>query len=229
MTIMPSVCPYQKPLTLSYQSINWVDVSGTSWNFGSLGIGTASSDRYVLCVVAAGDNSDTTSGTSTDLTVTIDGNSMTRIREQRYGDRYVGLFGYAMPTGTTATFAVSTASSAKPRCGLGIYTAVGLKSLTARDEASQFNISNAGPYSLDVDVLAGGAVITAAFHYTASTNRFFTWVGATEAFDDNSAQTNTTLSSAAYSPATAAETPRTVSVDMTASSSGAQAFAVALR
>jgi len=66
------------PLVLEYQSINWVEDTATSWDFGSLSIGAASADRTIFVIAAAGDNSGTTSGASTDLSVTIDGNAMTR-------------------------------------------------------------------------------------------------------------------------------------------------------
>lgn len=124
--------------------------AGTSSSF-TVDIGTAAADRIVVVCVQVTNNTGSGFATTTVLTVTLDGNSMTRIVEAGVGNRNGGIFMLAVPAGTTATLVTSRGSNATHKVAVyAVYNAVGVV------DSEVVNLSGG---DVSVDVSEGGGVI----------------------------------------------------------------------
>jgi hypothetical protein len=125
---------------------------GTTFTFTNANIGTAHANRYVLVVVQAGN------GNAAALTsCTIGGVEATLYASgtATAENRYTGIFGRAMPTGTTATV-VATFNDTKGACHVAVHTVNSATALTLHDTASG---NNGSQVSVTIDVPENGLVL----------------------------------------------------------------------
>jgi hypothetical protein len=201
MSFFPFVPGSMAPLAVTFTDSDSSGSNSTTYTFTGLSIGTASATRYVIAGFAAEGGSPTAA-----TNVTIGGVSATLLAGTGgYAAIYIAL----VPTGTTATVAITLNAEAS-RCGVGVWTAANLSSASAQDTLTD----TSDPLSGTIDVPREGAVIAIAAHGN-SNGHLFTWTGATEdaEFDRG---TNRTMS-VAHDEVAAGETGRTVSATTTTS------------
>jgi hypothetical protein len=173
----------------------------SSYSFLNVPFGTEAASRYMVVAVGARINSGTVNPTA----VTIAGNSASVIIQQSNGDNYVGLWGVALPTGTTGTVQVDF-DDLRDQCLISVYALYDLSSTTPNDTSDDINTA----LSLDINTLADGVLIAAGFSNTTPTA--FEWTGATEDYEQVSDAGGLSTASAS---ALAAATPRTLSCSVT--------------
>lgn len=176
------------PLACSYLSRATSSTDGTSYSFGSYGIGTAATDRYILVVVYNTTNADTTSGfQAVPSGVTVAGIAASSVGPigvvaGSAGFSVVSYWLAAVPTGTTGTIAVGFSISQK-NCAIDAYGITG----SANGPTLVASAGNVGSGTTlvvgSVDFVNGGVVIAAA---ATISNVSFTWTGATERADATS-------------------------------------------
>jgi hypothetical protein len=192
------------PAVVNY--ITSLSNSGGTSTFTNASIGTASSDRYVVAIAGTYNNGSdfTTSG------MTFGGNAGTEIVKSATGSIgdgtcVAGMYGLAIPSGTTSTIVVSWGGSASNGVVLHIFTITGLLSTTA---VATSNAHSAGASSsalnLNLNVNNNGLVIAGYFDVTATLG---SWTGVT-ASGNNTTQTVKGYAAAASS--LSAASPRTV-------------------
>jgi hypothetical protein len=202
MSFFPFVPGSMAPLAVTFTDSDSSGSNNTTYTFTGLSIGTAAATRYVIAGFAAEGGSNPTAASS----VTIGGVSATLLSGTgTYAAIYIAL----VPTGTTATVAITLNAEAS-RCGVVVWTAANLSSASAQDTLTD----TSDPLSGTIDVPSEGAVVAIAAHGN-SNGHLFTWTGATEdaEFDRG---TNRTMSGA-HAEVAAGETGRTVSATTTTS------------
>lgn len=152
-----------------------IDADGTdasSYTFTDKSIGTAAADRVVVVGVAGFGNAP--SG------VTIGGVAATQLVLATLGTTggFAGLWALAIPSGTTATIAVTIGGSAD-RCGVAVWRLTGTRgSITPLDTDVDEDGNNSG--SLTLNTVVDGGVI--GYAYSASDPNF-SWTGVTKEFE----------------------------------------------
>lgn len=164
------------PLTISYRTSDIRLTTTNSYSFTSQDIGTASSDRYVLVAITT----TSTVGAISITGVTVGGVSASLVHSQAHTTGSVwaiaAFYIAAVPTGTTATVAITTSSN-QLLCRIGIWALTNLSSTTASDTAG----STSTTATLDMDtVVDGGAFVCGR---TNSSGTFTAPSGFTEDFD----------------------------------------------
>jgi len=149
---------------------------GGTYTFSSHGIGTASSDRYIIVVLTNAAGSSSTNFSS----VTVAGTSCTR-QVQTYtneGGVSIWITNAAITSGTTATIVatVSSGGGNSANCGIGTFAVTGLASTVATATAQQTTNNT----STNLAVSAGGVAVAVAYQQGTSS---FTTTGMTESFD----------------------------------------------
>jgi hypothetical protein len=197
--------------TLTFRGNAQNTVDGTSWTTGSFAIGDASPARWVIVLVYS-------SGSPSAVACSASGGALTQLFSADAGriKAYIG----QVPAGTTSTFTVTSGASLFN--GMAVYTVENLASSAVR--ASAVWTATVGG-ALDVDVLEGGFVL--GFGYGNQTPTF-TWTGLTKDHETlmESANDHTSASASGLS----AETPRAVSVSVSAGASNStRGFAIAMR
>lgn len=163
------------PVAVSYVTRSAIESVTTSYNFGSLSIGTAAADRFVVVGISSTCDSPSTAGASG---VTIGGVAATLLVE-RADDPPDGittaLYGLSVPSGTAATI-VATFASNQQRCAAAVWRMTGAESLTPRYTSSG---RSGSPISQDITIAPRGAAIALATWRTTTSG---TWGGITREF-----------------------------------------------
>lgn len=167
------------PILTFRQSANDT-ADAASYSFSSQAIGTAASDRLVIVAVHWDASSSRTISSAT-----IGGVAAT-VAVQKINSGAtptgVGLIYAAVPTGTTATVAV-TMSGGVVRMGIGLWTLTGHLSNTPTTTNSSENASSGTSLSASVTPSAGGVVVAAFSANNGGIN--VAWTNVTECYDDN--------------------------------------------
>jgi len=189
----------------------------STYTFSSVGIGTASSDRYII-VAAVGDNkatalsssSITPSGGSSQSGTTILSHTVAAVAS------YLAIFG-PVTTATTADIELSFNSTIF-RCGIAVWAAT-LQSDTPTDTGTDQNVNN---LSANIDIDDGGVVVAVAGGWSFPI--FGSWVGVDEDVGTTFIENQMRYATASRAYATGG-TGTTIGV--TASSSRLETFACA--
>jgi hypothetical protein len=180
---MMIVDPYRfkgsSPATISYEGTVTSGASGTSQSTSSVPIGTADALRTVIQTLSWN------GGGSVALTAATIGGIAADIVQfsapiggGSFG--YVAIISADIPTGTTATTAVTFGGAASAMV-VHSFKAVGLGSKTATDTENATAFGNTSQ-TVSPDVLAGGVIVAAVY---GNGGGAFTTTGATEAYDAN--------------------------------------------
>jgi hypothetical protein len=162
------------PLGLSYVSEAFITANSNPATFTSQNIGVEDSSRIVVVVVTGRANNGATHSVSA---VTIGGNSATlAVRNPTIGIQSTEIWYRAVPSGTTATIAVtSTQGEWKANCcGIHVYRLVGATATPSATGAEGY--SSEDPRELAVTVPSGAVTLAAGggdFHtrtWTKSSN-----------------------------------------------------------
>ena len=156
--------------------------SSATHNHGTLSIGTAAADRYVLVAITANGSS-----TANLTSVTIGGVSATLYQNTTIGSGgsfCISAFAVLLvTTGTTANITLNYSGSFS-RSAIGIYNLNGLGSSTPVDHSSD-STASASTLSLTLNSTAGGVILGVFSNRTTSGSTTVTWTGATEDYDTN--------------------------------------------
>lgn len=164
------------PATLTYQTTTRNGTNLAAYSFTTQAIGTAAADRRVFMAIHYGAGS----GGFTISSATIAGVTGTQHVFTSVGTtnfRATAIYSALVPTGTTGTMAVNFSGSVG-RCGIGIWSAYGLKNTTPFATTS----SNVQPLSLSLARPPNGIAIGAWTSVTTTTGNT-TWTGLTERYD----------------------------------------------
>jgi hypothetical protein len=166
-------------------SISWngetvTTANGSSYSaaFTAVAIGTASADRYVVLAVSAGIVS-----SQSITSVTVNGNAATPlsvITDTPSTKAHMGLYGIAVPSGTTAAIVITLSASVN-RMSVGCWSIYG-----AQATPTVYSVSGASgnPYTISgITFPAGSVALAAASSYDGGTGRLNTWSGLTERYD----------------------------------------------
>lgn len=192
--------------------------TASSYNFASRSIGTAASNRRVLVGVAGRKG-----GTSPTVTaVTVGGVSATElVQAENESANVVAFFMAAVPTGTTATIAV-TLDAQSDRLGVSVWAIYDLASDTPTDTAT--DVSDDEPMDVSLNVAAGGMAFGVGFGANWPSN---TWAGLTEDFE--TVLEGDLYWSGASAQGLSAASPRTITLGLSPYSTLRIAAAVSLR
>lgn len=152
--------------TITYQSNASNTGTVTNFSFATQGIGTASADRVVF--VAAGFANSTASITA----LTVGGISAVAGPTVSGTSTRCSIWAAAVPTGTTATIALTNASAS--RCVIIVWSSTGILSTTATH--SQTGSNSLSPTSGNLSCNAGG-VMVCAVNMTDQPLGFGVWTG----------------------------------------------------
>lgn len=171
----------------------------STYTFPNVGIGTASSDRFIICAVIAPSSAATPSLTS----VTIGGNPATQLCtiKDAVALSNFALYGLAVPTGTTATIVVNLSASPN-RCGVMTWAAYNLISTTPIATAT----SNATTLNTSIAVQAGG-ILVGASGQNGGTAPDWSWTNLTERVDVDCGDPGAASMSGASDSITASSSP----------------------
>ena len=174
--LMPIYSPHSLPVATS----TWIaGVSNTSaattWTQADQNIGTAAADR----VIVIGTHNDGYP-TGTDITgVTIGGSAMTQLGEINIVEGRMEMWALAYPSGTTATFVTTYASSTNPRA-MHIFSLNGTGGATGVSAIGTDAGPNAGGSnqitSVNLDVPKNGTVIAVSYNQAYSSDGAWTGV-----------------------------------------------------
>ena len=166
------------PKVLTFQTSATDTSTQTTYTFTSQAIGTAAADRYVIVAFQWSAASARTCSTGTiggvAATLVSDGTNSATLSN---GNPGMCIIIALVPTGTTATIAITLSGSAI-RAGIGVWSATGLLSATAKNVQT----STANPGTVTLNVLAGGFAIGDAGNDNAGTT---TWTNLTSRYDTN--------------------------------------------
>ena len=161
-------------ITGTFQQATIDTTDAASYSFASQPIGTASASRRVVVAIgwAAATAITLSSVTIGGVSATIDADS-----GNATGNRRVYFASAVVPTGTTATVAV-TLSATAVRIGIGLWTLSG-GSPTGQTAA----VLNAASGTLTVTTATNDVVLAAGFASHTANSITTTWTGATERYD----------------------------------------------
>lgn len=130
------------------------------------------------------------------------------------------------PTGTTATIGVTYSGADASGTGVMVWVVRDLKSGTPVDTAQTSLLSGTAAADLSVDTRSGGIVVAAAWGGANGTNQ--TWVGVNEDVE-NTSTSNNFCRSGASANISGGESPRTVTVTSSNTSSTRYVLAASFR
>lgn len=194
------------PLDITQFASQSSGTDASSYNMGTLSIGTAAAGRIVL--VAIGSRRASAAAISG---VTIGGNAATEVvtaNNTDSGANIASIYGLQVNTGVTAEIIV-TFNSTMLRCGVIIYALYNAPSVTPFATLTDVTMSS-GVFSGNINVPANGAAMGVAWQSGAA-GPTFTWSGLTKDAEQNVETANQTHGSASLEFATA-QTPLAVSV-----------------
>lgn len=192
---------------LSFNAQTGQNAAGSSYSWLSASIGAADTNRYCILLAAAFDNTNDSFNT---LNATINGNAMTSIHSV---EGYTTLdeiqchaWIYALATGTTANFVVSTGSGTWDTIVLASYRLIHADG-TLLDTGSFDGSGGGATDDLDVNTVAGGCALGVGFTLNSTAT---TWTGLTEDFDQDY-RSGEYWSGAHETNLASTETPRSIS------------------
>jgi hypothetical protein len=194
---MPAFVPASSKVTGGYRNTYSTGTAADPVEFTNVDIGPAAGNRYIVLTAHV-------TGTPVPSSITVGGVSMTAVITQ---DR-IAIWRSNSPvtSGTTATVSIDFSSTQNVL--IHVYALYGLDPTAVATSASA-----ADPGVLNLNTVANGVVIAAAQSYSGTID---SWTGVTQ--DQNTEFGGSSRWQAAASVlTTAAETPRTVSVDFSAS------------
>lgn len=205
------------PITATYQTQTSSGTDASSYSFTSQPIGTAAAGRRVVVSIGYASASAVTLSSVTigGVSASIDGDT-----DAITGNRRAYIVSAVVPTGTTATVAV-TLSGTAARVGIGVWSLSG--GSPTGQTATSIN-SNSG--TLTVTTAVNDVVICAGYASHSSGTVTTTWTDATERFDA-SIETATNSHTGADVVATTTSTAVSYSTDITTSQRGFVAVAYA--
>lgn len=160
--------------SVSYRTQASQGSGSSSYNFTNQDIGTAASDRYVIVAIGNG----FTGGPRTVSAVTVGGISATQVVSVSGSTTNACLWIAAVPTGTTATIAITLSGTVGQGIGIAVWAAYGLSSGTASASGS----STASPGSITLNpTTSDGFVIV--YRATGGSVTTMTPTNYTERFD----------------------------------------------
>lgn len=151
----------------------------STYTFTNVDIGAEDPDR---CVKVAFESRKGAAAVTTITSATIGGSAATILRQAQIGSvstNLVGIFARAVPTGTTATIAV-TLDQTMSRSEIVVYRSIGSACTTASDTDSDTAILDP---SVNLDVPAGGVAIGSCAAGSGGSARTATWTGLTERYE----------------------------------------------
>lgn len=154
----------------------------STYTFSSTNFGTASSGRYLICVVS-GRTQDGTSSGDLITSVTIGGVSATISVQAHNSGNAQGIAIAHVPTGTSGDVVV-VFNETMTNADIAMYATTGVSSVTATDTAT----STADPLSDTLNINAGGIAVGGAKSDSGSATA--TWLNLTETYDEGDANTN---------------------------------------
>ncbi|MDF2994686.1 MAG: hypothetical protein K0R27_323 [Xanthobacteraceae bacterium] len=169
----------QAPLLLTYlqrATPNSNDLS--TYIFSGQNFGAEASDRYLIASIISTDNPNARSFISCSIGG-VAATKMLSLGEGAASSNVLGFYGALVPTGTSGAVSV-TFNSTMQVCGLTLYRATGLRSLTPFD--SDTVNTAATPLTLTIDIPSGGMVLAAVW---GAVDTRTTWTNATENDDAN--------------------------------------------
>jgi len=149
-----------------FASSNGSTTAGTSFTFSSQGIGTADPNRLVVVCIGGGPGS----GAFTVTGVTIGGNAAAHVSGASAYDSGGGLsdiWYLAVPTGTTATIAV-TFSQSLTRSSIAVYSVTGPGVAVSAGFNNAISLSGNSIAKAVTGIPSGGGTIAAAYLHTAT-------------------------------------------------------------
>lgn len=170
----------------------------SSYSFSSVAIGTAAATRRVVVCLAM----DGAGGRSVSA-VTVGGISATQVESAANNNLLCDMWVATVPTGTTATIAVTITGGSVTRCMYAVYALYNTLSATATFHSD--DITSA--YSISTTIAANSVTIAMFGSRGGGTS---SWTNATEDYDSVSAEGGTVLSTA--SRADTASTTSSISV-----------------
>lgn len=156
----------------------------SSYTFASQNLGAADAARYII----VGIQCRRTLNTNTISSVTVGGVTASLVVTADRGNQSkCAIYIAAVPTGTTGDVVVTFSGTAN-RCGIALWSAVGISSATASDTDS--SITGTAP-TMSIDVPAGGFAVAVGCENALTTA---TWTGLTERSDTQAEITMTSAS-----------------------------------
>jgi hypothetical protein len=186
--IMPRAPGGASPRTFQLlQSVNASPASATH-TYSAQNAGAADAARYLLAVLTADGNNNTSNATAT-----IGGVSATRLVEAFSAVMHVAIFIALVPTGTTADVVASWGAS-KGRGTLTLYRSVDVGTITpvSTNTATVANGTAAGGPTLTVT--DGGCALFGALSNASGPGGTHTWSGATEDYEVENTRTRSVAS-----------------------------------
>ena len=169
------------PFALSFtDSVSPETIGANTYSFTDRAIGESSGGRLVVCAVHWA-----LTGSTTLSSATIGGVAATIVAQCNGTNTGVAIIAAVVPTGTTATVALTWAASVA-RGGIGLWRMVGQVSNTAYDFDNPAGGAQA-VRTVTLDVPAGGGVIVAS---EGDQSNATTWTNATERYDYVTANDN---------------------------------------
>jgi hypothetical protein len=205
--------------TVSFASSNSdIAINSTTKTFTAQGIGTAKTTRYVVVGVTGTG----VSGFSIS-TLTVQGISATKAVETVGATRgFASIWIVAVPTGTTGDVVI-TWSGTVVRAGIGVWAVYDIASATPTATNSGSVASGSGA-SNSVNVSANGVNISIAYDNGDNTQPPIpTWTGVTQRYNLNVAGDSNTGGD--FTEGSAGETPRSISVAWTLSTTSRESIA----
>jgi len=187
---------------LSFNAQTGQDAAASSYTWTGASIGAADDNRYCILCAAAFDNTDNSYDT---LNATINGNSMTSLTSVEgatgLDEVQVHAWIYALATGTTANFVVSTGSGTWDTVVLASYRLIHADG-TPFDTGGHTGTVDA----MNINTSAGGCALGVSFTLNSTAT---TWTGLTEDFDQDY-RSGEYWSGAHETGLASTETPRTI-------------------
>jgi hypothetical protein len=143
------------------------DADTDTYTFSTQSLGAEAADRYIVIGASAREGSATLRNFSS---VTVGGNAATSLVEVEATAGQIGLFGIAVPTGTTADVVV-TFDGANSRCTIAVFRIVGADTTTPTDTSFDSENQPAVDTTLDLnlDVVDEGVIAAYAAGGTVGT------------------------------------------------------------
>ena len=181
----------------------------SSFTVSGADIGTAASDRVVVVSMLCGYDSGTTHAAPS---VTVGGISATlrgSIEVEDSVSFYICQYTASVPIGTTANIVVTADSG-----NLSEFYGIGVHAVYGTDAAPASTVTDAtDTFTLSSNVVSGSIFVGFVVSQDSTNTPTFTWVGATENFDEPHPDFSRLTYSGASVRATSTESPRTITAD----------------
>lgn len=194
----------------------------TSWSPTNVALGTADATRFIVCCVMHG-------GSPTNITCKIGGITAPRLLlTGPAAGSFVDCFGLAVPTGTTANFAL-TSTGGNGYWGILVYAVYNLQSTTpVASYTDYWSNTAATAKSIGCNTVSGGVILSFASSVNSGTLSTLTWVN-TAATGATQFGSTPSLIQGGRTDNTGADSPRIVTVTPSGTTVNVSGLSVALR